>query len=176
VTEDVFEKGGAAFAGSHSSSRLAGQTERKMEAMEDRLRRKDEVIAEIMADLVRTKKTLGRAEWAVGSPRLARHGGRLPAPSRGDHRPARRALAALAGALSAQVPPLAGPLWQAQRTQCHDPPRPLDRATRAGLRSRLPKLRTPPTTPPTLAPIVTTGTNLTLPLNSNLQFNHSTCP
>ena len=44
-----------------SSSRLAGKTERKMAALEDKLRRKDEVIAEIMEDLVRTKKNIGES-------------------------------------------------------------------------------------------------------------------
>jgi transposase len=56
-----FEKGGAAFEGGRSSSRLAGKTERKMAALEDKLRRKDEVIAEIMEDLVRTKKNIGES-------------------------------------------------------------------------------------------------------------------
>ncbi len=36
-------------------------TERKLEALESKLRRKDEVIAEIMEDLVRTKKELGES-------------------------------------------------------------------------------------------------------------------
>lgn len=56
-----FEKGGAAFEGGRSSSRLAGKSERKMAAPEDKLRRKDEVIAEIMEDLVRTKENIGES-------------------------------------------------------------------------------------------------------------------
>jgi transposase len=56
-----FEKGRAAFEGGRSPSRVLGQNERKLEALESKLRRKDEVIAEIMEDLVRTKKELGES-------------------------------------------------------------------------------------------------------------------
>jgi transposase-like protein len=56
-----FEKGTAAFEGGRSPSRVVGQNERKIEALESKLRRKDEVIAEIMEDLVRTKKENGES-------------------------------------------------------------------------------------------------------------------
>jgi transposase len=56
-----FEKGSAAFEGGRSPSRVFGQNERKVEALESKLRRKDEIIAEIMEDLVRTKKELGES-------------------------------------------------------------------------------------------------------------------
>jgi transposase-like protein len=56
-----FEKGSAAFEGGRSPSRLVGKPERKLAVLEDKLRRKDEVIAEIMEDLVRTKKNLGES-------------------------------------------------------------------------------------------------------------------
>jgi transposase len=56
-----FEKGSAAFEGGRSPSRVFGQNKRKLEALESKLRRKDEVIAEIMEDLVRTKKQLGES-------------------------------------------------------------------------------------------------------------------
>lgn len=56
-----FEKGTAAFEGGRSPSRGVGQSERKIEALESKLRRKDEVIAEIMEDLVRTKKEIGES-------------------------------------------------------------------------------------------------------------------
>ena len=57
----LFEKASAAFEGGRSHSRVIGQNERKLEALESKLRRKDEVIAEIMEDLVRTKKELGES-------------------------------------------------------------------------------------------------------------------
>jgi hypothetical protein len=56
-----FEKGTAAFEGGRSPSRGFGQAERKVEALENKLRRKDEVIGEIMEDLVRTIKGLGES-------------------------------------------------------------------------------------------------------------------
>ena len=54
-----FEKGTAAFENGRSPFRVASQSERRLAALESKLRRKDEVIAEIMEDLVRTKKELG---------------------------------------------------------------------------------------------------------------------
>jgi len=56
-----FEKGSAVFENGRSPSRVLGQSERKLAALESKLRRKDEVIAEIMEDLVRTKKDLGES-------------------------------------------------------------------------------------------------------------------
>ena len=56
-----FEKGTAAFEVGRFPSRVFGPTERKLSALESKLRRKDEVIAEIMEDLVRTKKELGES-------------------------------------------------------------------------------------------------------------------
>jgi transposase len=57
----LFEKGTAAFENGRSPSRVSGQSERKLQALESKLRRKDEVIAEIMEDLVRTKKEIGES-------------------------------------------------------------------------------------------------------------------
>ena len=56
-----FEKGTAAFESGRSPSRVSSSNEHKIEALESKLRRKDEVIAEIMEDLVRTKKNLGES-------------------------------------------------------------------------------------------------------------------
>ena len=56
-----FEKGSAAFQSERSPSRDIGQNQRRIEALESKLRKKDEVIAEIMEDLVRTKKELGES-------------------------------------------------------------------------------------------------------------------
>ena len=54
-----FEKGTAAFENGRSLSRVSSQNEDKIATLESKLQRKDEVIAEIMEDLVRTKKNLG---------------------------------------------------------------------------------------------------------------------
>lgn len=53
-----FENGAAAF----SSPRTATSgSEKKIEALQDKLKRKDEVIAEIMEDFIQTKKELGES-------------------------------------------------------------------------------------------------------------------
>jgi transposase len=56
-----FENGTAAFASSRAQSQAAEREQAKLSALESKLRRKDEVIAEIMEDLVRTKKELGES-------------------------------------------------------------------------------------------------------------------
>ena len=55
-----FENGAAAFAKA-SSPRVASQTEQKLAKLEDKLKRKDEVIAEIMAEHIHLKKELGES-------------------------------------------------------------------------------------------------------------------
>ena len=67
----LLEKGSAVFEGGRSPSRVFGQNERKLEVLESKLRRKDEIIAEIMEDLVRTKRSLGRVKGPVGTARCA---------------------------------------------------------------------------------------------------------
>jgi transposase-like protein len=52
-----FENGTAAFERSGGDTNAA--VERKLHALESRLRRKDEVIAEVTEELIRTKKELG---------------------------------------------------------------------------------------------------------------------
>ena len=56
-----FEKGSAAFENERSPSRDSVARQRKIEALESKMQKKDEVIAEIMEDLVRTKKELGES-------------------------------------------------------------------------------------------------------------------
>lgn len=53
-----FENGAAAFERA-SGPRRPGAVERKVEQLEARLKRKDEVIAAVTEELVRTKKDLG---------------------------------------------------------------------------------------------------------------------
>lgn len=55
-----FEHGAAAFAKA-SGPRAMGQTEQKIARLEDKLKRKDEVIAEIMAEHICLKKELGES-------------------------------------------------------------------------------------------------------------------
>lgn len=55
-----FENGAAAFAKT-ASSRATTQSEQRITKLEDKLKRKDEVIAEIMAEHILLKKELGES-------------------------------------------------------------------------------------------------------------------
>ena len=55
-----FENGAAAFAKT-TSSRATSQVEQRLAKLEDKLQRKDEVIAEIMAEHIMLKKSLGES-------------------------------------------------------------------------------------------------------------------
>lgn len=55
-----FENGAAAFAKS-ANSRLSTQSQQRITKLEDKLKRKDEVIAEIMAEHILLKKELGES-------------------------------------------------------------------------------------------------------------------
>ena len=55
-----FENGAAAFA-KNGSTRTSSQAEQKAAKLEEKLRRKDEVIAEIMAEHILLKKELGES-------------------------------------------------------------------------------------------------------------------
>jgi transposase-like protein len=55
-----FENGAAAFAKT-TNSRATSQAEQRLAKLEDKLQRKDEVIAEIMAEHIMLKKSLGES-------------------------------------------------------------------------------------------------------------------
>jgi transposase-like protein len=55
-----FENGAAAFA-KQPHSRFVGKTEQTITALENKLKRKDEVIAEIMSEHILLKKELGES-------------------------------------------------------------------------------------------------------------------
>lgn len=56
-----FEKGASAFEGSRNSTSVLGGYEKKIGKLQEKLQRKDEVIAEIMEDLIRSKKEAGES-------------------------------------------------------------------------------------------------------------------
>ena len=55
-----FENGAAAFA-KNGAARASTQTEQKMARLQEKIQRKDEVIAEIMAEHILLKKELGES-------------------------------------------------------------------------------------------------------------------
>lgn len=56
-----FEKGSAAFESGRSPSRVVGQQERKLQALEGKLAMRNEALAELMEEHVKLKKSLGEA-------------------------------------------------------------------------------------------------------------------
>lgn len=54
-----FEKGASAFQNGRSPSRVLGQQERRVQALESKLKDRTEALAELMEEHVRLKKSLG---------------------------------------------------------------------------------------------------------------------
>jgi len=72
----LFEEGAAVFesrctSGRAKSSRQQSSEQRRIEALEAKIRNKDEVMAELLSEHVALKKVLGRYEGPLGSPRRA---------------------------------------------------------------------------------------------------------
>ena len=64
--KDFFEHGAAAFE--RQSKVKQSESRRRSEALEAKLRRKDEVLAELLEEHVSLKKVLGRLEGSLGAP------------------------------------------------------------------------------------------------------------
>ena len=75
--QEFFERGSLVFEsrGEKPSTAL----ERKVTALEEKLVRKDSVLAELLEEHVALKKVLGRVEAQMGAARSARPGGRFRA-------------------------------------------------------------------------------------------------
>ncbi len=64
--KEFFENGAAAFQG---KTRTNGQAEQqRLEFLEKKLQRKDEVLAELMEEHIALKKVLGNSERCLGTP------------------------------------------------------------------------------------------------------------
>ena len=68
--KQFFEQGAAAFE--RNGKPKADKTQERIAALEAKLRRKDEVLGELMEEHVALKKNLGNSEGRLGSPRYAR--------------------------------------------------------------------------------------------------------
>lgn len=66
--KEFFENGAAAFE-AKPNKRQVQEEQRRMEALEDKLRRKNEVLSELMEEHVALKKSLGEPLSAPGSSR-----------------------------------------------------------------------------------------------------------
>lgn len=65
-----FENGAAAFSSPRTETKNSTATEKKIQALEFKLQRQDEVIAEIMEDFIRAKKELGESSMASECPMI----------------------------------------------------------------------------------------------------------
>ena len=74
--KDLFEQGAAVFdapKGRGRNGRSEDAAAKRITALEDKLRRKDEVLSELMEEHVALKKTLGKPERGLGGSRHAGH-------------------------------------------------------------------------------------------------------
>ena len=114
--KELFENGAEVLQSSRRPAKEK-RLERKVEALEEKLSRKDEVIAKIMHEHVSLKKNLARTEAAVGTPRRPRRGGGLHQAVPSPHRHRARAAGGVAGHLTRQVLSVERPLWSGERAQ-----------------------------------------------------------
>ena len=118
-----FDNGASAFGPPPRAEKQVEEREQRIAFLEAKLKRKDEVLAELREEHVALKKVLGKSEGPMGASRHARPGDRLrPSLERadGDHRVHVRSVA---GAGDEQVLPLAGPLREGERAQPRGAPR-----------------------------------------------------
>lgn len=67
-----FENGAAAFERERPRSQSLGKEQDKINRLEAKLKDRNEALAELMEEHVRLKKSLGRSEGLLGSPRYSR--------------------------------------------------------------------------------------------------------
>jgi transposase len=85
--KELFENGAAAFQSQERPQRQVEEKQKRVEFLEQKVRTKDEVLAELMAEHIALKKSLGVAAMLAGS--LAGEspaGGSLPSYPRSDIR------------------------------------------------------------------------------------------
>ena len=70
--KEFFENGHAAFESDRRSKTLKDAKQRKIEQLEAKLLRKNEVLSELMEEHIQLKKSLGNPERMLGPPRHAR--------------------------------------------------------------------------------------------------------
>ena len=76
----LFENAHLSFETDRKSKAIEATKDRKIEQLESKLQRKNEVLAELMEEHVQSKKNLGSPEQPLGSPRNSRRVGRLRSP------------------------------------------------------------------------------------------------
>ena len=105
--KQFFENGAAAFGPPPRTSKEVEAREARIRFLEAKLKRKDEVMAELMEEHVALKKVLGRFERPMGTARHTRPSHRFCAPLEHGVRNCGAELCSLAGASDEQVLQLA---------------------------------------------------------------------
>src|SRR5438094_9729648 len=121
--KQFFDHGAAAFGPAPRADKQVEAREQRIVYLEAKLKKKDEVLGELMEERVALKKVLGRPEKPMGSPRQARPSDRFRAPLERAHGDCGPEVYPLAGRGLQQVLRLASPLRQGERTQRLDPSR-----------------------------------------------------
>jgi transposase-like protein len=134
--KQFFENGPAAFE--RKNVVPEGHLQRTIAALRDKLQRKNEVVAELMEEHIKLKKSLGSSERSLGSPRRPRLHHRLRPPLGRTHRDPCATLHRLARHRRQQVPRLEDALRIGQRTQRPGPPRLVARTVGEGGHPRVP--------------------------------------
>ena len=90
-----FENGTAAFESKQSRSRVSDGYQKKIESLEQKLQRKNEVLSELLEEHTRLKKNLGRADCFLGGTRCSRRDHGFHRTLVGTHRDPRPAACGL---------------------------------------------------------------------------------
>ncbi len=75
--KEFFENGHVAFENGRKAKAVDEAQHRKLELLEAKLQRKNEVMAELLEEHTQLKKNLGNSKRRLGSPRCPRSGGGL---------------------------------------------------------------------------------------------------
>jgi hypothetical protein len=131
-----FENGPAAFERKNAAPE--GHLHQTIAALRDKLQRKNEVVAELMEEHIKLKKTLGSSERTLGSPRYPRLLHRLRPALVRTHRDPRATIHRLARHRCQQVPRREDTLRISPRAQCPGPSRRVARTVGESGHPRLP--------------------------------------
>jgi transposase len=109
--KELFENGAAAFQSAERPRRQAEEKQKRIEFLEKKVQTKDEILAELMAEHIALKKSLGESDRDLGAARCAGSGGGFRPALVGEDRDRRRTIHSLAGGDGEQVLQLAAALW-----------------------------------------------------------------
>ena len=101
--KELFENGAAAFQSQERSQRQVEEKQKRIEFLETKVRTKDEVLAELMAEHIALKKVLGNSNRQLGAARCAGSSSGFRPTLVGEGRDRRRTFHPVAGRDRQQV-------------------------------------------------------------------------